>query len=73
MAEPKPEVRTLTVRVRRVVNLGKYASFELVEEIQAQPDPDFNTAQNLTRLREGLIKHVDEACDAIAATIKEDS
>lgn len=74
MAEFKPDIKTLTVRVRRVVNLGKFSSLELIEEIEAAPDPSYSTKDNLTRLREGLIKHVDQACDAIEATItKEDT
>lgn len=69
MADFKPEIKTVTVRVRRVVNLGKYSSFELIEEIEAAPDPNHSTKDNLTRLREGLIRHVDERCDAIQVTI----
>lgn len=67
-----PEIKTLTVRVRRVVPLAPYSSFELTEESEFVPDPTLSTAQNLSRMRDNLIRHVDQACDAIEKTITED-
>lgn len=61
-----PTINTLTIRVRRVVPLAPYASFELTEEAEFTPDPTLSTAQNLSRMRDNLIRHVDVACDAIA-------
>lgn len=71
MSDFNPEIRSLTVRVRRVVPLAPYATFELFEEAEFVPDPSLSTAQNLTRMRDNLIRHVDQACDAIANTTKE--
>ena len=73
MSEFNPEIKTLTVRVRRVVPLAPYASFELTEEAEFVPDPSVSTAQNLTRMRDNLIRHVDQACDQIAATNTEET
>ena len=64
-----PEVKAIRTRARRVVNLGRYRSFELSTELEAAPDPHHRVAENIDRLQQMVIRRVDEVCDAMEASL----
>ncbi len=59
---PRPEVRLLTVHVRRVIRTAPYESWEIDEEMQAAPDANQTSRQNLAAMRRLLTAEIDAAC-----------
>jgi len=53
-------------RVRRVVRLAEYETFELTEEVEVYAEPG-KSMELLTTVREKVIRSVNEACDVVAA------
>lgn len=68
---PRPEVRTLGVRLRRVIRTAPYESWEIEEQLEASPDPSFTSRQSLAAMRRLLTSEIDAACAELAATLKE--
>ena len=58
---PRPEVRQLTVHLRRVVRTAPYESWEIEEEMQAAPDPNLSSRQNLAAMRRLLLAEIESA------------
>ena len=70
---PRPEVRQLTVHVRRVVRTAPYESWEIDEEMQAAPDPGLTSRQNLAAMRRLLLAEIESAVAELAAKEKEEA
>ena len=68
---PRPDVRTLSVQLRRVIRTAPYESVEIEEHMEAAPDPGFTSRQNLAVMRRLLTAEIDAACGELAATHKE--
>lgn len=64
-SSPRPEVRTLSVRLRRVVRTAPYESWEVEEQLDAAPDPGFSSRQNLAVMRRLLTTEIETACSEL--------
>lgn len=64
---PKPEVQLIRTRARRIVNTGRYESYELQTEVEAAPDPDRKVSENVAFLQRFVTKQVDDLADEVAA------
>ncbi len=65
---PKPEVRLLTVHLRRVIRTAPYESWEVDEEMQAAPDASLTARQNLAVMRRLLTAEIEAACSELQRT-----
>ena len=62
-----PQVQLIRARARRIVNTGRYESFEVQTEVEAVPDPNFKVVENIDRLQQLVMRKVNEAADPVAA------
>ncbi|MGH2929722.1 MAG: hypothetical protein ACREQM_09195 [Candidatus Dormibacteraceae bacterium] len=64
---PKPEVRLLSVHIRRVIRTAAYESWEISEEMQAAPDPALSSRENLRLMRRLLTFEIENAVAELTA------
>ena len=64
---PRPEVRLLSVHIRRVIRTAPYESWDVDEEMQAAPDPNLTSRQNLTAMRRLLVAEIGSAVAELTA------